>query len=89
MCDLRLVLQAGLCLIIMSELEIALHRRLRSKITPKSKLPLSWRFTNLQPIKPGPTTSAERQKKAWGKAGKSLVMGWFSKEMTYKGENRF
>ena len=41
------------------------------KKPPQSRLPSSWRFTNLQPISSGPTTSAGRRKKAWAKAGKS------------------
>ena len=51
-----------------------------------------WRFTNLQPTKTGPTTSAGRQKKGWGRAVKSLAMGWVAmgvasnlREYTYCG----
>jgi len=41
-------------------------------------------FTNLQPTRSGATTSAGRQKKAWGSAGKSLVMGWVAMRVTLK-----
>ena len=43
-----------------------------------------WRFTNLQPTKTGPTTSAGRQKKGWGRAVKSLVMGCVATGVTKK-----
>lgn len=33
---------------------------------------LYWQFINLQPIRSGATSSAGRQKKAWGNAGKAL-----------------
>jgi len=44
-------------------------------------------FPHRQPINLGATTSAGREKKAWGKAGKSLVMDWMAMGVTGSQEN--
>ena len=50
---------------------VVLGIRLRFHHHTPEQAPSAWRFTNLQPISSGATTSAGRRKKAWGRGGKS------------------
>ena len=47
----------------------------QSTITPQIMYPSSCVFTNLQPMRSGSTTSAGRQKRAWGRDENFLEMG--------------
>jgi len=49
------------------------HPGIVSTITPHSSSPVAWRFTNLQPMSSGTTTSAGRAKKLFGRWSEN---GW-------------